>query len=45
MRILILILLIPLLSLIGVELLEKHTSAAALYAIMSLLIAPTLMSH
>lgn len=45
MRILILILLIPLVSLAGIEIIEKHTVAAALYAIMSLLIAPTLMSN
>ena len=44
MRILIIILLVPLVSLIGIEILEKHTSAAAIYAILSLLITPTLMS-
>jgi hypothetical protein len=44
MRILIIILLVPLVSLVGIEILENHMSAAVLYAILSLLIAPTLMS-
>ena len=44
MRILIIILLVPLVSLVDIEILENHTSAAVFYAILSLLIAPTLMS-
>ena len=44
MRILIIILLIPLVSLVGIEISQQHTTAAALYAILSLLLTPTLMS-
>jgi hypothetical protein len=44
MRVLLIIVLIPLVSLVGIELLENHTSAAALYATLSLLITPTLMT-
>ena len=44
MRILIIILLVPLVSLVGIEILENHMLAAVLYAILSLLIAQTLMS-
>ena len=45
MRILIIVLLVPLVSLVGIEILEKHTTAAASYALLSLLLlAQALMS-
>jgi len=45
MRILIIVLLVPLVSLVGIEILEKHTNAAASYALLSLiLLAQALMS-
>jgi len=44
MRVLIIVVLFPLVYLVGIELLKNHTSAAVLYAILSVLITPTLMT-
>ena len=44
MRVLIIVVLFPLVYLVGIELLKNRTSAAVLYAILSVLITPTLMT-